>query len=327
MPWSRVFFSDPARPGMSWDNDLGKYTNRYWDAVVYHYYPELPTNGIDFDNLMALDNGCLYSNSTLYVSNVLISNSTANMTFLLTEMNPCKGDGMGGQFPPTSTLYGGIYASEYVMRLSTIPRVSFAGTYQLVNPCGVDTTNDYWNAVTRAATNGYITNTVGLHFGYFLSAQGSAEAVAYWALNRSTAVYATSATANGPTVPMDTNGVATMPALYAQAYQGDNGKRYVLLTNKGSNAVTVEITQDGVALTNQFLETFVTGADPSAVNYNPPLEQRRHSDDGRQPAPHSRIQRGAPGMDALHRSRAAARYHRQQFNSRPQLGGPDQRGL
>jgi len=42
---------------------------------------------------------------------------------------------------------------------------------------------------------------------------------------------------------MDTNGIATMPALYAQAYQGGNGKRYVVLTNKGSNAVTVQITQ------------------------------------------------------------------------------------
>jgi hypothetical protein len=45
----------------------------------------------------------------------------------------------------------------------------------------------------------------------------------------------------------------------------------VLLTNKDSNAVPVQITQDGVALTNQFLENFVTGSDPSVVNANPPL--------------------------------------------------------
>jgi hypothetical protein len=69
---------------------------------------------------------------------------------------------------------------------------------------------------------------------------------------------------------MDTNGVGTMPAVYAQAYQGDNGKRYVLLTNKGSTNVPVEVTQDGFGLTNQFLETYVTGADPSTVNVNPP---------------------------------------------------------
>jgi len=43
-----------------------------------------------------------------------------------------------------------------------------------------------------------------------------------------------------------------------------------MLTNKGSNAVPVQITQDGVALTNQFLETFVTGPDPTVTNTNPP---------------------------------------------------------
>jgi hypothetical protein len=42
---------------------------------------------------------------------------------------------------------------------------------------------------------------------------------------------------------MDTNGIATIPAIYAQAYQGGNGKRYVVLTNKGSNAVPVQITR------------------------------------------------------------------------------------
>jgi hypothetical protein len=218
-----------------------------------------------------MDNGILFSNSTLYVSNTLIANNGSNTTFLLTELNPINGNGNGTQNPPTRTLYGGIFDSEYVMRLSTVPQMSFAGSYQLVNGSGVDTTNQFWIAVKKAATNNYVTNTIGLPFGYFLSAQGSGEAVAYWAINRSTAVYATTVGTNGPTVPMDTNGINTMPAVYAQAYQGGNGKRYVVLTNKGSNAVPVQITEDGVALTNQFLETFVTGSDPSVVNANPPV--------------------------------------------------------
>jgi hypothetical protein len=265
-----VFFSDPSRTSMTWDNALSRYTNQFWDAVVYHYYPILPTNA-PFSQLMALDNAALYSNSTLYVTNTLIAlNTNNNVDFMLTEFDPAMGDGNGGQNPPTSTLYGGIYASEYLMRLSTCPRVIYAGSYQLVNGSGVDTTNQNWNTVTKAATNGYVTNTIGLPFGYFLSAQGSGEAVAYWALNRSTAVYPTTVGTNGPVVSMDTNGIATMPALYAQAYQGGNGKRYVLFTNKGSNAIPVRVTQDGVALTNQFQQTFVTGSDPTVVNSNPP---------------------------------------------------------
>ncbi|HUC84822.1 MAG TPA: hypothetical protein VL970_06495 [Candidatus Acidoferrales bacterium] len=266
-----VFFSDPSRSGMAWNNALAAYgaTNQYWDAVVYHYYPQLPI-GAPFTDLMAWDNGVLFSNSTLYVTNVLMQKSGSNTTFLLTEFGPTLGNGDGTENPPTSTLYGGIYAAEMVMRLSTCPRMSFAGSYQLVNGAGVDTTNDFWNAVTKAASNNYVTNTIGLPFGYFLSAQGSAEAVAYWAINRSTGVYPTMVGANGPTVPMDTNGTPTMPAVYAQAYQGGNGRRYVLLTNKGSNAVPVLVEQDNAVLTNQLLETWVTGDDPAAVNSNPP---------------------------------------------------------
>ena len=265
-----LYFGDPAYNFSGWNDGLTNYSNRYWDAAVYHHYPPLPM-GAAFRDLMALDNAILYTN-TAFVTDYLIPGNNSNVTFFITEMNPAKGNGNGGQFPPTGTLYGGIYCAEYFLRLSVIPRMTFVGSFQLLNQSGVGTTNDFGNAVARAATLGYVTNTVGLPFGYFLTAQATAEAVAYWALNRSVAVYLTIVGTNGPTVFQDTNGLATMPAIYAQAYQGGNGKRYVLLTNKGSAAVPVQITQDGAALSNQFLETYVTGTDPSYMNTNPATE-------------------------------------------------------
>jgi hypothetical protein len=264
-----VFFSDPARPGMSWDNTLSGYSNPYWNAAVWHYYPELPTN-VSFSDLMAMDNGNLCSNTTLYVTNILLTNNPPNSTFLLTEFAPGPPSSSGTVNPPTGTLYGGIYGAEMVMRLSTCPQMSYAGSYQLIDAAGVDTTNDFKSATTKAASNGYTTNTTGLPFGYFLSAQGMGQAVAFWAINRSTAVYPTTIGTNCPTVPMDTNGITSMPAIYAVAYQGDNGRRYVVLTNKGSNGVSVEITQNSLPVTNQLLETFVSGNDPTVPNSNPP---------------------------------------------------------
>jgi len=57
-------------------------------------------------------------------------------------------------------------------------------------------------------------------------------------------------------------------------YQGGNGRRYVVLINKGASNLLASIKQDGVtqgnANTNKFLETFVTGSDPSLINSNPP---------------------------------------------------------
>jgi hypothetical protein len=267
-----IYFSDAGHSEPNtWDNDLSSYTNKYWDAVVYHHYPALPTNGMSFSNLMALDNWQLVSNTTVRMLDYLIPDNNSNVTFLITEYNPNRGDGMGGQYPPTATLYGGIYAAEYTLRMSTLPQMSFVGPYQLLNLNGIDQTNNNYQAVTTAYNEGRSTNTAGLPFGFYLSAQVCGEAVADWALTRSTAVYATTVGNNGPTVPIDTNSIpTTMPAIYAQAYQGGNGKRYVVLTNKSATNAPVQIVQDGVAITNQFLETFVTSSDPSTTNTPPP---------------------------------------------------------
>jgi alpha-L-arabinofuranosidase len=266
-----IYFNDAGvQEFNTWDDDLSNYTNKYWDAVVYHHYPVLPTNGAPFSDLMALDNWELASNTTSRVLNYLAPMNNSNVEFLITEFAPARGDGMGGQNPPCATLYGGIYAAEYLLRMSTLPQMSFVGPYQLLNPNGINQTANNFHAVTTAYDAGQTTNTAGLNFGFFLSAQVCGQAVANWALARSTAVYPTTIGTNSPGVSIETNGPATIPAIYAQAYQGGNGKRYVVLTNKGSNAVPVQITQNGVVLTNQFLETFVTGSDPAATNAPPP---------------------------------------------------------
>ena len=263
-----IYFSDAGFTEPNWDLGLSNYTDKYWDAVVYHHYPQIA--GVAFPDLMALDNWQLASNTTTRVLNYLMPMNNSNVTYLITEFAPANGNGTGAQNPPTTTLYGGIYSAEYLMRLSTIPQMSFVGPYQLLDDAGISVTNNFYNAVTTAYDHGRTTNTAGLPFGFYLSAQVCGSSVADWALTRSVAVYATTVGTNGPTVPVDTNGIAAIPAVYAQAYQGGNGKRYVLLTNKGSNAVPVQIVQDSVALTNQFLETYVAGSDPSATNAPPP---------------------------------------------------------
>ncbi len=155
------------------------------------------------------------------------------------------------------------------MRMSTVPQMKYVGNFQLYNNNGIGNTNANRQAVVNAAIGHYVTNTQNLSFGFYLSAQVTAQSVAYWAVNRSTALYATTVSTNGPTVPASSNYDLFMPAIYAQAYQGGNGKRYVVFTNKGSTNVTAQIFQDGFPVTNQFLETFVTGSDPSATNTSP----------------------------------------------------------
>jgi hypothetical protein len=268
-----IFYSDPATGGSFWDNALNRYTNKYWDAISYHYYPQpIYTN---FSDLMAYDNGLLLSNTTSYVTNVLMVSNSPSISYLITEFQPVQGSGAGttNQNPnePSMTLYGGIYASEFVLRMSTVPQMKYVGNFQLFNENGISATNVFRQAAVNAASAGYVTNTQNLPFGLFLSAQVAAESVAYWAVNRSTAVYVTSVSANGPTVASSANYQTTMSAIYAQAYQGGNGRRYVVLTNKSATNTLVQIVQDGGLVTNIFMETFVTGQDPSATNSAPEI--------------------------------------------------------
>jgi hypothetical protein len=266
-----IYFDDAGyTEPTTWDVALSNYPDKYWDAVVYHHYPSMPANAA-FSDLMARDNWQLASNTTARMLNYLIPMNNSNVTFLITEYAPAVGDGTGGQTPPTATLYGGIYAAEYLLRLSTLPQMHFVGPYQLVDPAGIDMTNNYNSAVADAYNKDRTTNTAGLPFGFYLSAQVCGSALANWALTRSTAVYLTTVGTNCPLVTMENaTSTNTLAAIYAQAYQGGNGKRYVMLTNKGSNAVPVQITQDGAVLTNQFLETYMTGSDPSVTNAFPP---------------------------------------------------------
>ena len=211
------------------------------------------------------------------------------MTFLISEFNPSVGNGAGGNNPPTTTLYGAIYTAEYLLRMSTLPQMQFVGPFQLEGGTGIAVTNAFNNPVATAYNGGYTTNTAGWAFGFYLSAQVCGSSIANGALYRSTAVFPTAIGTNCPTVPaMDSGDVVTpIPAIYAQAYQGGNGRHYVVLTNKGSNAVPVQVTQDGVVLTNQFLETYVTDSDPSATNSttakqsggNPNRHRDQHGDD------------------------------------------------
>jgi len=267
-----IYFNDAgyAEPN-TWDNDLKKYTDKWWDAVAYHHYPALPTSGVTFADLMALDNWQLASNTTARVTNYLIPDNNSNVTFLISEFNPARGDGAGGNYPPTTTLYGAIYTAEYLLRMSTLPQMQFVGPFQLTSSTGIGVTNNFYNPVTTAYAGNYTTNTAGWPFGFYLTAQVCGSAVANGALYRATAVFPTTVGTNCPTVPAEDSSevVTPIPAIYAQAYQGGNGKRYVVLTNKGTNAVPVQIKQDGVVLTNSFLETYVTGSDPSATNSSP----------------------------------------------------------
>jgi uncharacterized protein (TIGR03437 family) len=253
-----LYFSEAGTPDKVWDNALANYSPKYWDAVTYHEYVS-PGDLTTFNDLMAAANGQLFSNTTSHVTDYLTPRNPPGMTYVISEVSPAGGQ--GGLL--LGSLYGGIYSAEFALRMSTLPEVKYVASFQMLSNAGVDETNPNLKLVQNAYDNGTTINTSGLKFGFFLSAQAAGEAVAYEALHNSVGVYTTTTT-GGPTAP--TNGGGSIPAVYAQAYEGGNSKRYVVLTNKSASTAVARIMQDGADLTNPMQMTFVTGTDPSLPN-------------------------------------------------------------
>jgi hypothetical protein len=264
-----LYYSEAGTPDKNWDKALANYSPRYWDAVTYHEYVH-PLNPTTFDDLMAAANGNLLSRTTSHVTDYLMANPLNEPgPYVVSEVSPSPGEA-GKGLVLLGTLYGGIYTAEFALRMSTLPQVKYVASFQVLSNAGagIDVTNDPSAAVTaQYKKDGTTTNTSGFDFGFFLSAQAAGEAVANGALHNSIGVYTTTTT-GGPTVPTDDG--QSLPAVYAQAYEGGNGKRYVVLTNKGASTEVAQIMQDGVVRMNQMLMTFVTGTDPSLANSSPP---------------------------------------------------------
>jgi hypothetical protein len=67
----------------------------------------------------------------------------------------------------------------------------------------------------------------------------------------------------GATVDKDTG---TMPAIYAQAYKGDDGKNYVVITNKSATDHDVTIQQNGTAVSATMTKTYAANSNPQVKN-------------------------------------------------------------
>ena len=270
--------SDAGNQRKKWDDTLSAYSPRYWDLIVYHQYPSTLSNVTDTSTLISLLNDVLVNGTSSYVTSQIVPRF-GSMPVIITEFDPSNGSGSNGL---SSTLYGGVWAAEYALRLSSSGQVQRVGMHQLINPSGIELTDDHLTDVLLAYSQGRTVDTTHMNFGYFQSAQAVAYAVASSALNSASHVYSTSVV-GGSTMSLASGG--TVPALYAQAYErsderSDSRVRApyaksderrdcidLVVTNKGTAPEVISITVNGQAVSSEFLVTTATGfAGPTDVN-------------------------------------------------------------
>ena len=258
-----IFFMDAGdtNPNPAWNKSIVDYPDKYWDAVTYHHYPPQSTGA--FSQWMADENAVLASKSSAYVTGYLAPLNPPGTRFLISEFLPSN-DGLGsGSSLTDGTLYGAIYAAEYVMRMSAVPSMLYVGMHALTGTRGVSAVTTHYTDVQNAYDRGTTIDTLTLNFGYYLVAQPLGLAVLNGVLRNATQVDSTTLT-GGATV--SATGLGQIPALYAQAYTSVTGQQSVAITNKGAAAQQVAIRVNGSPVSGTLPIQFIEGSDPSAVN-------------------------------------------------------------
>jgi uncharacterized protein (TIGR03437 family) len=258
-----IYFIDAGdtTPNPAWDQSIAGYAGKYWDAVTYHHYP--PQSSGAFSQWMADENAVLASRTSAYVTGYLAPLNPPGMKFLISEFLPSN-DGLGADTSVTDgTLYGAIYAAEYVMRMSTVPSMLYVGMHALTGTRGVYAAQTHYIDAQNAYNQGTTIDTLSLNFGYFTVAQPQGLAVLNGVLRNATQVDTTAVT-GGATVAA--TGLGQIPALYAQAYTSATGQHSVVIANKSATAHQATVRVNGAAVAGTMPVQFLAGADPAAVN-------------------------------------------------------------
>ena len=258
-----IFFTDAGEPNPNppWDQSIADYSDKYWDAVTYHHYPAQSTDG--FSQWMTDENAVLASKTSAYVTGHLAPLNPPGMKFLVSEFLPSN-DGLGsGTSLTDGTLYGAIYAAEYVMRMSTVPSVLYVGPHELSGTRGVNAATPHYIDAQNAYNRGTTIDTLTLNFGFYTVAQPLGVAVLNGVLRNATQVNSTTVT-GGATVPA--TGLGTIPALYAQAYATATGQQSVVIANKSGTAHQVTIRIGGTPVTGTLPVQMISGTDPAVQN-------------------------------------------------------------
>ena len=261
-----VFVTDQAHANAAtdpWNIAVAAYPNKYWDAITYHHYPPQSTGA--FAQWMADESAVLATRSSAVVTSLAAGIGPAGVKFLNTEFDPSlpNGSGSAGGSITDGTLWGGIYAAEYIMRMSTVPAMLHVGPSEISYQSGVFFTNGHQSEVEAAAAAGTSINTLKLNFGFYVSAQGAGISVLNGVINRAVASDQTVIT-GGATVPA--TGIAPVPALYAMSYSNAQGGLSVVIANKSAAAHQATVRVNGTAATGPFPLRFITATDPSTAN-------------------------------------------------------------
>ncbi|MDR3772923.1 MAG: hypothetical protein P4L26_06220 [Terracidiphilus sp.] len=266
-----VFVSDQGKSTAStdpWNLAIAAYPHKYWDAISFHHYPAQSGPNIPFAQWMKDECAVLVTQTTDIIDNLTAMIGPPGVKFLITEFDSTSpNNAKGNQSITDASLWGGIYAAEFIMRMATEASVLHVGPHEIADISGVSIDDSKLgaikSAVDAAAAAGKPLDTMSMDFGFYITAQAYGLAILNGVVNHAMRSNRTTVT-GGETVPA--SGMDPIPALYATAFTNEHDGMSLVITNKSITPHTVTIRVDGLAVAGPLPQRFVCATDPSLMN-------------------------------------------------------------
>ncbi|MCG8698163.1 MAG: hypothetical protein MI922_08925, partial [Bacteroidales bacterium] len=233
-------------PNSSWDNpketfsqQVADYTPRFFNAFSKHSYAAYNTDmttPID-QGIKQLIGGVYFGGTESYqrILDVYGNDIPVYVTEYQTWNNVTS-----------SFIMSGIYVSEYILRMAAHPNTKLIAKHSFNSAVKTPISN-HKTTIDNAYNNNTTLNTDALVYGVGFTVEGLAQKVVNDGINHCTYVYDGTITGDA-TVDADNKNttVKELPALYSGVYDGTNGKRYIIITNKSD--ITHNLTVTGLKL-------------------------------------------------------------------------------
>ncbi|MFB9279430.1 fibronectin type III domain-containing protein [Cohnella cellulosilytica] len=250
LPDAKTLIYYAPNPEHATNATIKNYPAPFWDGISFHQYR---------GNGSTVAEAVVNTNQALAEWEDRIAEYERQSWNGVPMVIPEYGVSTGGMLE--GTLYHGIFIAESVLQATKYSNIKFMGGFRayggLVTPG-----NPRFDEAEDAFQDGQSVDTTGWDFDSYSLAPALALKIIDHAINNGNSLWATTVT-GGATVNTATG---TLPALYAQAYKGDNGINYVTIVNKSDQAHDVAVQEDGNPVTASLTKTYVTSTDPGALN-------------------------------------------------------------
>ena len=265
----------PGVTACPWNQLVESYSNKYWNAVSFHSYSV--SGGSKIDSWIADEIAVLATRTGQPFLDQLKSYGRAGVQFINSEFDPSiptrtDKDGKVIKSLTDGTLWGGVFAAEYIMRNSVNsespsapPTMLHVGPSEISHQAGVllvdnDGSTDFTEILDAGKecvgplhliTGCKPIDTLSLDFGgFYPSAQGVATSVVNNVLT--VAIKSDKTTVTGGPMVAATNIPGGVQAIYAMSYTSRAGRLSTVITNKSASPQQVTIKVNGASVAGVF---------------------------------------------------------------------------